>query len=469
MKYWILFLISFSLCANTYDEVFISGNSDNRLDIVFAQPENENPNLVQDVLKIWNDACEYYPFYKRYKNFFNIHVISRNDFEINKYWYKSQVNINNFQLIDANFSKRDFGFMMRFPLSNNGWATDSYLEQGRLGAMMGINFKIFAHEMGHMLGDLYDTYLNYIDYHGYYPNNIILPDAHGLFIGHEHFVPRLKPGFNKWSRWKDYEDPITGIKIDGPFMEHTEPHSSEDIFNYWRTTSGTTLMRLWNAEGAFLCPVEREHMVLSLHKYIDPLDSYSDNNLSINDFDVLEANVVDKDVIDVLWSVNGEPISNQHFLAIKDLNLTQDTNITLTAWDNTLNHDYETDNRDGWVRTDDFLTTYSTGPEGVISERDESNKLTQIIDYNYAKNSEIKKWYDLIPNVVGNWKQSNWFGAFGVFQNDWIYHEKLAWIYVHQAEKGLWLYLEGAGWHWTNTTSYPYLYSHAKSEWVWVY
>ena len=140
MKYWILFLISFSLCANTYDEVFISGNSDNRLDIVFAQPENENPNLVQDVSKMWNDACEYYPFYKRYKNFFNIHVISRNDFEINKYWYKSQVNINNFQLIDANFSKRDFGFMMRFPLSNNGWATDSYLEQGRLGAMMGINF-----------------------------------------------------------------------------------------------------------------------------------------------------------------------------------------------------------------------------------------------------------------------------------------------------------------------------------------
>ena len=469
MKYWILFLIGFSLCANTYDEVFISGNSDNRLDIVFAQPENENPNLVQDVLKMWNDACDYYPFYKRYKNFFNIHVISRNDFLVNESWYKNHVNTNNFKLVDANFSKRDLGFMMRFPLSNNGWATDSYLEQGRLGAMMGTNFKIFAHEMGHMLGDLYDTYLNYIDYHGYYPQNIILPDTHGLFIDHEHFVPRLKPGFNKWSRWQDYEDPITGIKIDGPFMEHTEPHSSEDIFNYWRTTSDPTLMRSWNAERAFLCPVEREHMVLSLHKYIDPLDSYSDNNLSINDFDVLEANVVDKDVIDVLWSVNGEPISNQHFLAIKDLNLTQDTNITLTAWDNTLNHDYETDNRHGWVRTDDFLTTYSTGPEGVISERDESNKLTQIIDYNYVKNSEIKKWYNLIPNVVGNWKQSNWFGVFGVFQNDWIYHEKLAWIYVHQAEQGLWLYLEGAGWHWTNTTSYPYLYSHTKSEWVWVY
>ena len=72
MKYWILFLIGFSLCANTYDEVFISGNSDNRLDIVFAQPENENPNLVKDVSKMWNDACDYYPFYKRYKNFFSL-------------------------------------------------------------------------------------------------------------------------------------------------------------------------------------------------------------------------------------------------------------------------------------------------------------------------------------------------------------------------------------------------------------
>ena len=76
MKYWILLLIGFSLCANTYDEVFISGNSDNRCDIVFLQPNNESPTLPQDVAQMWDDTCKYYPFYGRYKNFFNIQIVT---------------------------------------------------------------------------------------------------------------------------------------------------------------------------------------------------------------------------------------------------------------------------------------------------------------------------------------------------------------------------------------------------------
>ena len=79
--------------------------------------------------------------------------------------------------------------------------------------------------------------------------------------------------------------------------------------------------------------------------------------------------------------------------------------------------------------------------------------------------SEIKKWHDLIPYAVANWKQSNWFGVFAVFESDWIYHEKLAWVYVHQAEQGLWLYLEGEGWHWTIPLVYPHLFSHLEKKW----
>lgn len=468
MRYWILFLISFSLSANTYDGVFISGNSDNRCDIVFLQPNNESPTLPQDVAQMWDDTCEHYPFYGRYKNFFNIHVISRDDLVIDEWWNSTWKRKEYFEMLDKDFKHRDIGVMIRDQGVNEAAATASYLEQGRLGWMKSTYFRTLAHEMGHMLGNLMDTYLNYYKYRGFYSPNVIIPDYADIFTGHQHFDPMPKPGLDKWKRWKGYTDPISGISIDEPYMHVTEPYprdpNSTHIVNYWRPSSQPSLMN--NLSQPFDA-VAREQMVLSVHRYVDPLDSYSDNNLSINDFDILEANVVDKDVIDVLWSVNGEPISNQHSLVIKDLNLTQDTNITLTAWDNTLNDDYETDDRGGWVRTSDFLTTYSTHSNGldVISERDESNKLTQIIHYNYVKNSAIKKWHDLIPYAVANWKQSNWFGVFAVFEGDWIYHEKLAWVYVHQAEEGLWLYLEGEGWYWTSKEIYPYIYSFKDDIW----
>ena len=465
MRYWILFLISYSLSANTYDRVFISGNSDNRCDIVILQPNNESPTLPQDVAQMWDDTCEYYPFYGRYKNFFNIHVISRDDLVIDEWWNSTWRTREHFEILDKDFKHRDIGVMIRDQGIKNGAAIGSYLEEGRLCWMTSVSFHTFAHEMGHTIGNLRDTYLNYATYGGFYPPNIILPDTAVIFNGHEYLNPRPVPGLDKWKRWYGYIDPVSGISINDPYMHVTEPFrdpNSTTITNYWRPSSQPSLM---NHSGMPFDAVAREQMVLSIHRYVDPLDSYSDNNLSINDFDILEANVVDKDVIDVLWSVNGEPISNQHSLVIKDLNLTQDTNITLTAWDNTLNDDYETDDRGGWVRTSDFLTNYYSGPEGVISERDETNKLTQIIHYNYVKNSEIKKWHDLIPYAVANWKQSNWFGVFAVFESDWIYHEKLAWVYVHQAEQGLWLYIEGEGWHWTSKEIYPYIYSFNDNIW----
>jgi hypothetical protein len=468
MRYWILFLISYSLSANTYDGVFISGNSDNRCDIVILQPNNESPTLPQDVAQMWDDTCEYYPFYGRYKNFFNVHVISRDDLVIDQDWKSAWRRREYFEISDKDFKDRDLGITIRDLGINAGAATSSLLEGGRLAWMTSVYRHVFAHEMGHLLANLADTYKKYGKYTNWYPANVILPDHAEIFIGHEHLNPKPQQGLDRWKRWQGYTDPVSGIHIGEPYMDVVEPHpsypNSTTTVNYWRPSSQPSLMN--NLSQPFDA-VAREQMVLSIHKYIDPLDSYSDNNLSINDFDILEANVVDKDVIDVLWSVNGEPISNQHSLVIKDLNLTQDTNITLTAWDNTLNDDYETDDRGGWVRTSDFLTTYSTHPNGldVIVERDESNKLTQIIHYNYVKNSEIKKWHDLIPYAVANWKQSNWFGIFAIFEGDWIYHEKLAWVYVHQAEQGLWLYLEGEGWHWTSKEIYPYIYSFNDNIW----
>ena len=93
--------------------------------------------------------------------------------------------------------------------------------------------------------------------------------------------------------------------------------------------------------------------------------------------------------------------------------------------------------------------------------------LSQEVTFQFVKFGKSRKWYDLIPDLFANWKLSNWFGVFGVYENDWIYHENLKWVYVFQATQGLWLYIDNIGWHWTDSFTYPYIYSHENSSWVW--
>ena len=245
MRYWILFLISVSLSANTYDGVFISGNSDNRCDIVILQPNNESPTLPQDVAQMWDDTCEYYPFYGRYKNFFNIHVISRDDLIIDEWWQRAWSRAQNFDICDQKFKERDIGMIIRELNINSGQATNSMFLNDRHGWMGSSNMYVFAHEMGHAIGHLADTYVNYFKYKMWYPANIILPESAEIFKGHEYLNPKVESGLDKWKRWQDYTDPTSGISIDAPYMHITEPYkdpNSTTVTNYWRPSSQPSLM-----------------------------------------------------------------------------------------------------------------------------------------------------------------------------------------------------------------------------------
>ena len=68
---------------------------------------------------------------------------------------------------------------------------------------------------------------------------------------------------------------------------------------------------------------------------------------------------------------------------------------------------------------------------------------------------------------TGNgWYRSAWFGSFLPFDNGWIYHVMLGWVYPYpDGQGGLWVWLESEGWMWTQSGAFPYLWRHQSASW----
>jgi len=71
------------------------------------------------------------------------------------------------------------------------------------------------------------------------------------------------------------------------------------------------------------------------------------------------------------------------------------------------------------------------------------------------------------PELAGGWRESPWFGAYLLMENNWMYHGELGWIYVQPDSFGShWLWIESYGWLWTQETTWPFLYSHDLGTWL---
>ena len=80
---------------------------------------------------------------------------------------------------------------------------------------------------------------------------------------------------------------------------------------------------------------------------------------------------------------------------------------------------------------------------------------------------EENNWYDSYSEFDGGWRASDWFGTFLPFENDWIYHQELGWVFVASDEKdGLWLWHELHGWLWTKEGVWPFLFCNDTSNWL---
>ena len=69
--------------------------------------------------------------------------------------------------------------------------------------------------------------------------------------------------------------------------------------------------------------------------------------------------------------------------------------------------------------------------------------------------------------MEGGWSHLPWFGAFRAYANGWVYQQALGWVYASGTnEDDVWLWLPDWGWLWTNSSVYPYLYSHREQSWL---
>ena len=76
-------------------------------------------------------------------------------------------------------------------------------------------------------------------------------------------------------------------------------------------------------------------------------------------------------------------------------------------------------------------------------------------------------WWASTEEATAGWRVSSWFGAFRPYENGWIFHADLGWLYVQpDGVDGLWVWSEGKGWLWTNPGSYRYLYQAATHRWL---
>ncbi len=69
--------------------------------------------------------------------------------------------------------------------------------------------------------------------------------------------------------------------------------------------------------------------------------------------------------------------------------------------------------------------------------------------------------------MPGGWLESPWFGLFIYYEQGWLYHSQLGWLYSSPDQQdGIWLWNEAQGWLWTKDGVWPYLFKNDSSDWL---
>jgi len=78
------------------------------------------------------------------------------------------------------------------------------------------------------------------------------------------------------------------------------------------------------------------------------------------------------------------------------------------------------------------------------------------------------KWWGEALHGEGGWLESPWFGAFKYYEQGWLFHAELGWLYSSPVEDGVWLWGSDNQWLWTKEGLYPYHYRWDDAAWgIW--
>ena len=92
----------------------------------------------------------------------------------------------------------------------------------------------------------------------------------------------------------------------------------------------------------------------------------------------------------------------------------------------------------------------------------ETHKLTDFSPYIFLP------WEDA-ERMENGWMDSVWFGTFVQFENGWMYHSSLGWLFSHSdANQGIWLWFGPENWLWTQKFAYPYFFKWESKDWLYL-
>jgi len=289
-----------------------NGPSSNRVDIVFLGDGYTQSDLDAGTYESQVTGYLDYMFgsgglladpFPRYRNFFNAHaiaVVSNEsgadipsqgvyvDTALNATYESSgidrllvisrnQANAQRNAALSGSGITADMQFVSvnntKYGGSGGSWATfagDNFLSR-----------EIALHEVAHGFSALADEYVAFSEpYEGGEPSQVnVTKDATGA----------------KWSQWLGFEDP-RGSNLDIGVYEGARFYET----GIYRPSLDSKMRSLDRAFDA----VSREKFILDIYQYVDPVDDWLNNSLPVEE-GPLWIDVVDTDVIQIEWSVDG--------------------------------------------------------------------------------------------------------------------------------------------------------------------
>ena len=92
-------------------------------------------------------------------------------------------------------------------------------------------------------------------------------------------------------------------------------------------------------------------------------------------------------------------------------------------------------------------------------------KRTVIVSSELSESPKIYWWSG--GESISNGFYQNWLGQFMPFESGWIYHLDFGWVYVVESHvRGLWMWMQGEGWLWSDSTIWPFIWSNEGPKWL---
>lgn len=342
-----------TLAQNAFDTVLNTGDSSNRVDMIFIGDGYTAQQLGNEYVTHVQETTDYFfqstaPF-TRYKNFFNAHRVNVASNESGADDPNNNIFVDT--ALDASFNVGGTDRCLYFDtgkantavsnaLSGTGIDVDMRLGTvntakyggcgGQWGVYSGANAsakEVAVHEIGHSFARLADEYF--------------FENAEWTGGEFSEWNVTNDPNSGKWDRWVGYNDPDSNIGVIG-YYEGGRYNET----GVWRPSDNSKMRSLNRPFDA----ISREKFIFEIYQEVDPLDSWLSTDSSYNETDTLWIEMVDEDVINVQWLVDGSLVQDGgDTLDLDALGLEAgDFTVTALAYDTLLDNSNTGNSLDWW-------------------------------------------------------------------------------------------------------------------------